>query len=259
LENYTERGFDPEKHWLQSYGTGWQSASFLDQERQLFGAPGGIFHDWDLKTNIDGIYAAGDQLYASDCCGFAAATGYYAGRKAAAYARTVTPAAPDRGDLETEKKRLYAPMNRDRGITWRELNLAISKAMQNYCGGVKCRSLLLEGLDLLDGYEREYVPQIVCRNPHELMRTHEVFDILDVSRLIIHASLARESSSRPLCFRRSDFPEMDPEKDRHFIVLRNEGGRILERTVPHNYYGDVEKGYLAANQDYASETEGRTL
>ena len=44
-------------------------------------------HDWDLKTNIDGIYAAGDQLYASDCCGFACATGYYAGRKAADYCR----------------------------------------------------------------------------------------------------------------------------------------------------------------------------
>ena len=37
---------------LQSYGTGWQSANFLEQERQLFGAPGGIMHDWDLKTNI---------------------------------------------------------------------------------------------------------------------------------------------------------------------------------------------------------------
>ena len=32
LQNYTERGFNPEKHRLQSYGTGWQSASFLPQE-----------------------------------------------------------------------------------------------------------------------------------------------------------------------------------------------------------------------------------
>ena len=74
LQNYTKRGFDPTKDMLQSYGTGWQSANFLEQERQFFGAPGGILHDWDLKTNIDGIYAAGDQLYASDCAGFACAT-----------------------------------------------------------------------------------------------------------------------------------------------------------------------------------------
>ncbi len=41
-------------------------------------------HDWDLKTNIDAYFLRlGDQLFASDCCGFAAtATGYYAGRKA---------------------------------------------------------------------------------------------------------------------------------------------------------------------------------
>lgn len=29
-QNYTERGFDPDRHMLQSYGTGWQSASFLE-------------------------------------------------------------------------------------------------------------------------------------------------------------------------------------------------------------------------------------
>ena len=42
-ENYKKAGFDPEKHVLQCYGTGWTSASFLPQERQLFGLPGGFF------------------------------------------------------------------------------------------------------------------------------------------------------------------------------------------------------------------------
>ena len=87
-ELYESGALIHQRHMLQSYGTGWQSANFLEQERQLFGAPGGIIHDWDLKTNIDGIYAAGDQLYASDCAGFACATGYYAGRKAAAATQT---------------------------------------------------------------------------------------------------------------------------------------------------------------------------
>ena len=47
LKYYTEKGFDPEKHMLQSYGTGWQSANFLGQERQLFGAPGGVITELD--------------------------------------------------------------------------------------------------------------------------------------------------------------------------------------------------------------------
>lgn len=253
LQNYTERGFDPRKHMLQSYGTGWQSAAFLGQERQLFGAPGGLMHDWDLKTNIDGIYGAGDQLFASDCCGFAAATGYYAGRKAADYAASVELAPVDEEEVEKEKNRLYAPMYVENGMDWRELNMAISKAMQNYCGEVKRGELLREGLDLLESYEREAVPTLSCANPHELMRTHEVMDILEVSKLILNACLLRESSSRPLCFERGDCPELDPEKDQCFITIRQENGRIVRGTVPHGYYGDVEEEYEKRNQDYIAE------
>lgn len=252
LENYTERGFDPARHMLQSYGTGWQSASFLDQERQLFGAPGGVFHDWDLKTNIDGIYAAGDQLYASDCCGFAAATGYYAGRKASDYADTVDLCQPDTAEVEKECSRLYAPMYRKEGMQWKELNMAVSKAMQNYCGGLKCDDLLREGLDLLNSYDEEIVPQLTCRNPHDLMRTHEVLDILEVSKLILNACLLRKSSSKPLNFMRSDYPLCDPEDDNHFITIRQEKGTIIRGDVPHDYYGDVENGYLEHNQDYVN-------
>lgn len=255
LENYNERGFDPEKHILQSYGTGWQSASFLGQERQLFGAPGGVFHDWELKTNIDGIYVAGDQIYGSDCCGNAAATGSYAGRKAASWTATVGLVKPDQEDIEAEVKRLYAPMYRKDGMNWKELNFAISKAMQNYCGEVKYDDLLKEGLDLLNSYERDYVPQLVCDNPHDLMRTHEVLDILDVSRLIMNACLLRKSSSKPLCFTRSDYPALDPEQDRYFITIRQEDNRIVSRNVPLNYYGDVEEEYLARNAGYVEERE----
>lgn len=257
-QNYTERGFDPEKHMLQSYGTGWQSANFLEQERQFFGAPGGIMHDWDLKTNIDGIYAAGDQLYASDCAGFACATGYYAGRKAADYAKTVEHGAVSRADVEAEQRRLYAPLYADRenGIGWKELNMAVAKAMQNYCGGVKCEPLLLEGLDLLESFERDIVPRLVADNPHELMRTHEVLDILTVAQIVLHASLARHSSSVPLCFTRSDYPETDPACDRRHIVIRQENGAVVTRSVPLDFFGELCTEYEKRNADYISQMGG---
>ena len=257
LKNFNDRGFDPAKHMLQSYGPGWQSAAFLAQERQLFGAPGGIFHDWDLKTNIDGIYASGDQLYASDCAGFAAATGYYAGRKAAeAAAGMGSFVAPSEADIEAEKKRLYAPlynMDSDEGMDWRELNMAVSKAMQNYCGGVKNEMLLKQGLELLEEYEREYVPKLACRNPHELMRAHEVLDILEVSKMIINACMLRRSSSQPLCFERNDYPDMDPAEDSCFITIYQENGEIKSRRVPKDYYGDVKIEYEKRNAEYMKE------
>ena len=252
-QNYRKRGFDPSKHMLQSYGTGWQSASFLEQERQFFGAPGGVLHDWDLMTSIEGVYAAGDQLFASDCAGAACATGYYAGRKAAARAAEMNGLPGySAGDVEQETQRLLSPLNTERkdGITWKELNMAIAKAMQNYCGGVKCEPLLLEGVDLLDSYEREMVPRLAAQNPHELMRIHEVLDILTVARIVLHASLARKASSEPLCFRRSDYPAEEPPEARHHIAIREENGQVSARNVPLDYFGDLRSEYEARNADY---------
>ncbi len=250
LQYYNERGFDPSKHAMQSYGTGWQSAAFLPQERQLFGAPGGIMHDWDLKTNIEGIYAGGDQLFASDCAGFACSTGYYAGRKAADHAVSTTLGEVERKQIDDEIERLYAPMYRSDGVSWKELNFAISKAMQNYCGGIKCDDLLKEGIDLLQSYRRDVVPELYCYNPHDLMRTHEVLDILDVAEMILNACLLRKSSSKQLCFERSDYPEMDPPEDHHFITIRQEDGKIIRGDIPGDYFGDLETEYEKRNQDY---------
>ena len=133
--------------------------------------------------------------------------------------------------------------------------MAISKAMQNYCGGVKCEALLKEGLDLLKSFERDIVPKLTASNPHELMRTHEVLDILTVAQLVLYASLARKSSSEPLFFRRSDYPEMDPAEDRKHIVIRQENGAVLTRDVPLNFFGELKTEYEKRNQDYIRELD----
>ena len=175
-----------------------------------------------------------------------------AGRKAADYAGGVELCECSLEDIRAEKERLYAPLHADAesGISWKELNKAISKAMQNYCGSVKCDSLLLEGLNLLKKYEEEAVPALYAANPHELMRVHEVMDILTVAQLVLHASLARKSSSKPLCFTRSDYPETDPPRDRKNIVIRQEGGSAVTRQVPLDFFGDLEEEYEKRNRDY---------
>ena len=181
----------------------------------------------------------------------ACSTGYYAGRKAADYSDTIEELAEiDQAEVDAERERLYAPMNRTEGVTWKELNMAISKAMQNYCGGVKNDDLLIQGIDLLKSYREEIVPQLYCNNPHELMRTHEVLDILDVSEMILQACLMRKSSSKQLCFYRSDYPQMDPKEDHCFITIRQENGVPVRGTVPGDYFGDLKTEYEKRNQDY---------
>jgi succinate dehydrogenase/fumarate reductase flavoprotein subunit len=250
--NYKSAGFDPEKDVLQCYGTGWTSAEFLPQERQLFGIPGGFMNDWNLSTNLEGLYVAGDALYASNCFGHAATTGYYAGRHAVKFAETSLMLEIDNEQVKLEKNRIYAPLKNNplNSIGWKELNMGIAKTMQNYCGDVKYDDLLNIGLTTLQQYENEIVPNTFAYNPHELVRLLEVFDILTVSQLIIKACLERKTSSKPLCFKRGDNKEIDPEYDRKLIVLKQTEDHIVSRELPLNYFGDLKQNYESCNKDY---------
>jgi len=250
LDMYTKEGFDPNRDLLQSYGDGWTSASFLPRERQLFGVPGGIFNDWELKTNLEGLYAAGDQLFASDCVGHASATGHYAGRHAADYAMESTEVPIDLHQIESEKTRIYSFLSRKEGISWKEFNMHITRIMQNYCGEIKSEELLKLGLELLEKMENNEVSLLFARNPHELMRTLEVVNILSNAKLIIHSCLARKASSKQLHFKRSDYPEIDPPDWHKFITVKLENNlvKIDEKSI--DYYGSLKENYESHNKNY---------
>ena len=257
-KNFTEAGFDPEKHVLQCYGVGWTSAEFLPQERQLFGMPGGFMNDWNLMTNIDGLFVAGDSLFSSNCFGHAASTGGYAGRKAAAYAAKAQAVEPYLPQIDAERERVYAPLFNDpQGPSWKEINEATAKAMQNYCGEIKRDELLLSGVELLKRYEKEIVPKAYAANPHELTRLLEVFDILTVSQIILQACLARHQTCEKLEFYRSDD---DGKEKAPFICIRNDGEKVVAREVPLDYAGNIKENYEKNNEDYIRELEkGETV
>ena len=253
FQRYEEAGFVPEKDLLQSYGEGWTSASFLPRERQLFGIPGGIINDWKLKTNLEGLYAAGDQLFASDCNGHAAATGYYAGRHAADYAIQTSQSILDNQQIEFERRRINSLTNKNKGLGWKEFNLAITRIMQNYCGEIKSRELLNIGLKLLENLETKEAPNLYARNPHELIRSLEVINILTNAKLIINSCLVRKASSKHLHFTRSDYPEMDPLEWHKFITVKLENNKVKVGELPIDYYGSLKENYKIYNEEYTKE------
>jgi succinate dehydrogenase/fumarate reductase flavoprotein subunit len=255
-KNYTEAGFDPEKHVLQCYGTGWTSAQFLPDERQLFGLPGGFLNDWDLSTNLEGLFVAGDSLYASNCYGHAAATGHYAGRHAAAYSSDRKKAEPDKKQVSVEKERVFSPVHNEpsTSIGWKELNMGISKIMKNYCGEVKHNELLQIGLEQLTDYENRIISETYAHNPHELVRLLEVFDILTVSKIIIQSCLSRKTSSKPLCFIKYSSSEASGEGK--LITIRQEGNVIRTRELNVDFFGDLNQNYEKHNKEYISQKSG---
>ena len=256
LKTYTDAGFNPETDLLQGYGQGWKSGAFLPQERQLFGLPGGMVNDWELKTNLEGLFAAGDQLFASNCHGHAAATGHYAGRHAAVYAQKTADPEIERKQIAAEKQRVYAPLKLHRGISWKELNAAAVKLMQHYCGGIKSRELLHIGLNLLQGLQEKDAPQLMARNPHELVRSLEVLNILTNAEIVLHACLAREASCKQLHFVRSDFPHMDPPEWHKLITLALKENQVAVGEKPIDYYGDLKENYAQHNAAHIRGEKG---
>lgn len=249
---YNNAGFDPARDALQSYGDGWRSGQFLPQERQFFGIPGGMVNDWRLMTNLEGLFAAGDVLFASDCVGHAAATGHYAGRHAADYAATHGPVAIHQPQVEAERARLFEPLSRQTGLSWQALAEAITRVMQNYCGAVKSDDLLNEGLRGLEDL-REASKSLVARNPHDLLRAQETLNVLTNAELVIHSCLARKASSQQLQFARLDYPEMDPPEWHKFVTVWKDESGVRNGSLPIDYYGNLTENYERHNQDYIAK------
>jgi succinate dehydrogenase/fumarate reductase flavoprotein subunit len=122
--------------------------------------------------------------------------------------------------------------------------------MQHYCGEVKSKELLTTGIDLLKDIQKNEALQVSAQNPHDLVRTLEVWNILTNADIILHACLARKASSKPLHFHRSDFPEMDPPEWNKFVTIKLEENDVVASEKPLDYYGSLKKNYESHNQDY---------
>jgi succinate dehydrogenase/fumarate reductase flavoprotein subunit len=253
VDTYTESGFDPGKDQLQNYAL--IEGSSPPQWREANG--GGLVIDWDLKTSLDGLYAAGTQLFSPGDHSFAAATGRYAGRKAAAYALKADRAVVSKDQLSREKARVYAPIKKRTGMDWKELHAGIARAMQYFCSEYKTEPLFKMGMETLQEIEEKWVSELSATDPHKLMRSLEDLSILTHAQIILHASTARKASSRFLNFQRIDFPQVDPPEWHKFITVKQENGSVKAGELLQGYCGNLKENYEANNKDYAGVYSGR--
>ncbi len=231
-ETYTEAGFDPNKDMLQVPGTGGRGKG-PPQWRE--GGGGNLVLDWDLKTNLEGLYASG-HIGGSGGAAGASTTGRYAGRKAADYALKTTEPVVDREQVADEKRRVYAPTSQKGDVGWKELHAGICRIMQDYCGEYKSEATLKAGLNWLNSIRESEAANASVRNPHELARTLECLSRITVGEMVMHASLARKASSRFLGFRRLDYPQVDPPEWNKFVTIRLKDGEVEVGELPFNYW-----------------------
>jgi succinate dehydrogenase/fumarate reductase flavoprotein subunit len=201
-------------------------------------AGGGFLVDWELRSSLEGLYVAGGApLFGGGCHGEAQTTGRYAGRKAAEYAKRAPEAVIDRYQLEAEIDRAYAPLKQERdGIGWKEINYAIARIMQDYCGKYKNELTLKLGLRLLRELKQTELSSAYASNPHEQGRLLEGYSLIAVGELVMNASLVRKASSVYLDFYRLDYPELDPPEWHKLLPVRLENNEVRVRELPVDYH-----------------------
>jgi succinate dehydrogenase/fumarate reductase flavoprotein subunit len=240
---YTKAGFDPDKDMLQApimEPQAYRGSTFW------LGRPtpyilevvgGGYMVDWDLRTSLVGLYAAGNCIFGSGDHYSAAVSGRYTGRKAAAYAGTISPPAVSRSQIEAEKARVYAPLKQDKGgMGWKELNAGITRIMQDYCGQFKHEDILALGLGLLKDLRESEASKAYASTPHELGRLLECFSIITCGEIVMNACRARKASIAMLAFQRLDYPEIDPPDWHKYVPIRLENNEVKVRELPLDYY-----------------------
>jgi len=238
--NYTQAGFDPDKDLLQGYGGGiedrYGAVSLDTLTRGYFTYLGGLVHDWDFKTTLEGLYAAGESLFSVHYHSVSAASGRWAGARAAEYARKAPEPMINEEQVENERKRVYAPITRTNGIDWRELNTGICSVMRTYAGDIITDELLNIALIWLKELEEKEAQELFAGNPHELVRCLETLEVLTLAKIWIYSALARKASCRVLSFNRLDYPQVDPPEWHKFITVKNEGGECRIGELPLRYW-----------------------
>lgn len=258
MRTYMESGFDPARDMLQTYdflrGHGMREP-VIPQERTFGeqGVCGGMLVDWDLMSNLPGLFGAGDLVFGGQDHSHAACTGRYAGARAALYARNKELPEPCQEQLQREKQRIYAPLSAPRtGPDWKEMNAASARVMQNYCSEIKNAQTLALAAEWLRDLERNEMPRVQAENPHQLMRVLEAQDIVTCSQMIVAACEARKASSAYLHFKRLDHPEMDPPAWHKWIVIRRDGDGVEVSDRPIAFWGEFEPNYRPRHEENAT-------
>ncbi|MCJ7605830.1 MAG: FAD-dependent oxidoreductase [Dehalococcoidales bacterium] len=211
-----QEGFDFQKDRLE----------WLPNNREMAGtASSGLVVNNDLETEVRGLFGAGDEVGGVPWAGAPGAfsMGWKAGEKAAKLARTMSQH-PD--ILKTQTDQLEATctdiMSNADGLYWREIELAVHNALDYYAGEMRAEKTLQRGQERMK-YLKDSL-SFGAVNPHELMRCLEVQSIIDVSDMVLAASLERkESRPAPFGFHRADYPEQNDAEWLVFLAMRRRG------------------------------------
>ena len=199
----------------------------------------GVFNsDYSCRADgVTGLYAAGDALGSMMCGPVYPAPGFshygsaIQGRRAARFASEfvkaqATPPLVSNAVVTTAIKAIWAPFAQTQGFDPGWVTEVLRSTMSPF------QVLYIKSPRRLDGalasieYMRSHVvPKMIAENGHQLRLAHEAANMLLNAEMKLRAGLYR-TESRGTHFR-EDYPARDDRNWRCFVLIKNEGGRMV--------------------------------
>jgi len=191
----------------------------------------GVRVDEDFKASLKGLYAVGDSMPGGGGGRAASAMGFLLGDSLPSFVKEAMEPVVDEGQVESQKQVILAPLAVKDGTEPMEMESAIRYACERYAGMIKSEGKLREGLRRLGSLKRVFLPQLMAKNPHYLMRCLETRNILDMSEVTLRGMLERKETRGN--FIRLDYPETDTAMDGKLICQRLQDGKpVIELVEP---------------------------
>jgi len=210
-----DRGFNPRTHWYE----------MMEARPNQLHCPPGINADADFKASVKGLYAIGDCVAGCHDVANAATAGFLVGDSIHTFVSEAGEPVVDEAQVESQKQVALAPLAVKDGTEPMELECAIRYICDRYVGLHKAEGKLLEGQRRLRSLRREFLPKLMAKNPHYLMRCLEVRNMMEVAEMHIQACLERRETRGD--FIRLDYPETNPSWDGLLSYQRLKDGKAV--------------------------------
>ncbi|MFJ2527284.1 fumarate reductase/succinate dehydrogenase flavoprotein subunit [Pseudomonas helmanticensis] len=187
----------------------------------------GVWVNERAETSVKGLYSAGDMAAVPHNYMLGAFTyGWFAGHNAADFVAGREFSALDNEQIEKEKARVYAPLDREHGLPPAQVEYKLRRFVNDYLQPPKVTKKMQIGLQRFSDIERD-LEQMKASNAHELMRAMETSVIRDCAEMAARASLFRAESRWGLYHYRVDHPQRnDNEWFCHCHLKKGEDGQM---------------------------------
>ncbi|MGP6428373.1 fumarate reductase/succinate dehydrogenase flavoprotein subunit [Pseudomonas paraglycinae] len=187
----------------------------------------GVWVNERAETSVKGLYSAGDMAAVPHNYMLGAFTyGWFAGNNAAEFVAGREFSVLDAEQIEKEKARVYAPLDREHGLPPAQVEYKLRRFVNDYLQPPKVTKKMEIGLQRFSDIERD-LDEMKANNAHELMRAMETSVIRDCAEMAARASLFRAESRWGLYHYRVDHPQRDDrEWFCHCHLKKGEDGRM---------------------------------